>query len=45
MNSENYEKLTEILKYYGKVAEKFWNKNNKQEFLFKQNQLKASAYL
>lgn len=27
MNSENYENFTEILKYYKKLAEKFWKKN------------------
>ena len=45
MTSENYEKLTEILKYFKKLAEKFWIKNNKQKSLFRPNQLMASAYL
>ena len=44
MNSENYEKLTEILKYYTKLAEKIWFKNNKQKSLFRPNQLMESAY-
>ena len=45
MNSENYEKLTEILNYYRKLAEKFWKEKDVQKCLFKQNQLKASVYL
>lgn len=44
MNSENYEKLTEILNYYEKLEEKFWIKNNKQKCLNRPNQLMASAY-
>ena len=45
MTSENYEKLQEILKYYTKLAENFWIKNNKQKSLFRTKQLMASAYL
>ena len=45
MNSENYEKLPEILKYYRELAEKFWIKNIKQKSLFRPKQLMASAYL
>lgn len=45
MNSENYEKLTEILKYYRKLAEKFWSEKDKQKCLNRPNQLMASAYL
>ena len=41
----NSEKLTEILNYYRKLAEKFWIKNNKQKSLFRAKQLMASAYL
>jgi hypothetical protein len=44
MDSEKYENFTEILKYYKKLAEKFWIKNNKQKCLFSANQLMASAY-
>jgi hypothetical protein len=45
MNSEKSEKFTEILKYYEKLAEKFWIKSNKQKCLNRPNQLMASAYL
>ena len=45
MNSEKSEKLPEILKYYRKLAEKFWIKNIKQKSLFSANQVMASAYL
>ena len=44
MTSENYKNLTEILKYYRKLAEKFWIKSNKQKCLNRPNQLMASAY-
>lgn len=34
MNSENYEKLPEILKYCKKLAEKYWSEKDKQKCLF-----------
>ena len=45
MTSENYENLTEILKYSKELAEKFWIEKDKQKCLFQANQLMASAYL
>ena len=45
MNSENYEKLTKILKYSNELTEKFWKRKIKQKSLFRTNQLMASAYL
>ena len=44
MNSENYENLTEILKYYKKLAEKFRRVNKLEKCLNSQKQLIASAY-
>jgi hypothetical protein len=45
MNSENYEKLPEILKYNRELAEKFWKDKDEQKCLNSANQLMASAYL
>jgi hypothetical protein len=45
MNSENYENFTENLKYYRKLAEKFWKRKIKQKCLLRPKQLMASAYL
>ena len=45
MTSENYENFTEILKYYIKLGEKFWDLKVKQKCLKRLKQLMASAYL
>ena len=45
MISENYENLTEILKYSKELAEKFWDLKVKQKCLKRPKQLMASAYL
>ena len=39
MSSENYENFSEILKYYKKLAEKFWNQKISRSAYNDQNSL------